>query len=109
MSIIKYIYFLIFFYIFNTFSAFSAQLLSHKATYNLNIENIKENSFYKNEFSDNQYLNISESVNIYDTNWSWGANFSDYNHDGYEDLYIANGFAQDEKNEFWGCGLSIWK
>ena len=65
------------------------------------VTNIKENSFYKNEFSDNQYLNISESVNIYDTNWSWGANFSDYNHDGYEDLYIANGFAQDEKNEFF--------
>ena len=45
MSIIKYIYFLIFIYIFNTYSAFSAQLLSHKATYTLNIQNIKENSF----------------------------------------------------------------
>jgi len=45
MSIIKYIYFLIFFYIFNTYYAFGAQLLSHKATYTLNIQNIKENSF----------------------------------------------------------------
>ena len=45
MSIIKYIYFLIFLYIFNTYSAFSAQLLSHKATYTLNIQNIKDNSF----------------------------------------------------------------
>ena len=65
------------------------------------VTNIKENSFYKDEFLDNQYSNISESINIYNTNWSWGANFSDYNHDGYEDLFIANGFAQDEKNEFF--------
>ena len=41
------------------------------------------------------------SVNIYDTNWAWGANFSDYNHDGFEDLFIANGFSVDEENEFF--------
>ena len=45
MSIIKYIYFLIIFFIYNTNLALSAQLLSHKATYTLNILNIKDNSF----------------------------------------------------------------
>jgi len=45
MSIIKYIYFLILFFIYNVNLASSAQLLSHKATYNLNIQNIKDNSF----------------------------------------------------------------
>ena len=45
MSIIKYIYILTFFFIFNINFATSAQLLSHKATYTLKIQNIKDNSF----------------------------------------------------------------
>jgi len=45
MSIIKYIYILILFFIFNINFASSAQLLSHRATYSLNIQNIKDNSF----------------------------------------------------------------
>ena len=45
MSIIKYIYFIIIFLIFNAYPTLSAQLLSHKATYTLNIQNIKDNSF----------------------------------------------------------------
>ncbi len=44
MSIIKYVYILIIFYICSINSVSSAQLLSHKATYTLNIENIKDNS-----------------------------------------------------------------
>ena len=65
------------------------------------VTNIKENSFYVDEFMDNQYVNNSENVNIYDTNWAWGANFSDFNNDGFEDLFIANGFSVHEENEFF--------
>ena len=45
MSIIKYIYILIVFFIFSINFALSAQLLSHNATYTLKIQNIKDNSF----------------------------------------------------------------
>ena len=45
MSIIKYIYFIIIFSICNAYPTLSVQLLSHKATYTLNIQNIKDNSF----------------------------------------------------------------
>ena len=45
MSNFKFIFFLILFHIYNINIAKSAQLLSHKATYNLNIQNIKDNSF----------------------------------------------------------------
>ncbi len=45
MSITKYIYTLFIFFIIDLGSAQSAQLLSHKATYTLKIQNIKENSF----------------------------------------------------------------
>ena len=45
MSINKYIYISIIFFISNVNFATSSQLLSHKATYTLNVENIKDNSF----------------------------------------------------------------
>ena len=73
------------------------------------VTNIKENSFFVNEFTsgEDQFSNLSENVNIYNTNWAWGAIFSDFTHDRYEDLYIANGFINsfgqfnDEKNEYF--------
>ena len=66
------------------------------------VTNIKENSFFVNELSaGSQFLNLSDDVNIYDTNWAWGAIFTDFNHDRFEDLYIANGFFNDEENEYF--------
>ena len=66
------------------------------------VTNIKENSFFVNNYTaENEFTNISEDVNIYDTQWAWGAIFTDFTHDGYEDLYIANGFFNNEKNEYF--------
>ncbi len=66
------------------------------------VTNIKQNSFFINELdSQEEFINLSEEVNIYDTNWAWGAIFTDFNHDLFEDLYIANGFLFDEKNEYF--------
>ena len=45
MSIFKFICFLILFFIYNINIALSTQLLSHKATYTLIVQNIKDNSF----------------------------------------------------------------
>ena len=44
--------------------------------------------------------NYSEEANIYDTDWAWGAVFSDFNHDGLEDFYVANGFFNSENDRF---------
>ena len=66
------------------------------------VTNIKENSYFVNNYTaENEFTNISEDVNIYDTQWAWGAIFTDFTHDGYEDLYIANGFFNNEKNEYF--------
>lgn len=32
---------------------------------------------------------------VHETDWSWATLFFDYNHDGHQDLYIANGFPKD--------------
>ena len=45
MSIVKYIFVLILFFISNINFGIGSQLLSHKATYSLDVQNIKDNSF----------------------------------------------------------------
>ncbi len=67
------------------------------------VSNIKENSLYvKNALNSNTpYTNLSEQVNLYDTDWAWGVTFSDFNHDGYEDFYVANGFFNPEDDRFF--------
>ena len=66
------------------------------------VTNIKENSlFSKDAFNSSfPYTNVSDQVNLYDTDWAWGVTFSDFNHDGFEDFYVANGFFDSENDRF---------
>ncbi len=64
------------------------------------VTNIRENGFYVNS-GNNSYEHQAESLNIFNTNWSWGSVFSDFDHDGFEDLYIANGFINDRPNNYF--------
>ena len=43
----------------------------------------------------------SGEANLYDTDWAWGVTFSDFNHDGFEDFYVANGFFNPENDRFF--------
>ena len=67
------------------------------------VTNIKENSLYVKDAIDaiNPYTNYSEEVNLFDTDWAWGVTFSDFNHDGFEDFYVANGFFNPEDDRFF--------
>ncbi len=70
----------------------------HDLDFDYYITNIGSNIFLENNdgnFSDQaQLLGIDDQWIIEDsiTSVSWGANFFDYNNDGYDDLYIANGY-----------------
>ena len=67
------------------------------------VTNIKENSLYTKETSNSSfaYTNYSVEANLYDTDWAWGVTFSDFNHDGFEDFYVANGFFNPENDRFF--------
>tara|TARA_B100001287_G_scaffold175411_1_gene147868 strand:- start:1071 stop:5081 length:4011 start_codon:yes stop_codon:yes gene_type:complete len=67
------------------------------------VTNIKENSLYTKDAigATTAYTNYSEQANLYDTDWAWGVTFSDFNHDGYEDFYVANGFFNPEDDRFF--------
>ena len=67
------------------------------------VTNIKENSLYTKDAinAGTTYTNYSEQANLYDTDWAWGVTFSDFNHDGFEDFYVANGFFNPEDDRFF--------
>jgi len=68
--------------------------------FELFITNIDTNGFYNNN-GNNSYENIAENLGVFNTGWSWGVTFSDFNHDGYEDLYVANGTVQKIPDKYF--------
>ncbi len=52
-----------------------------------------------------RFENIADGV-VEDCGWSWGAQFGDLNNDGFEDLYVVNGFisASHEKDYWYDMG-----
>jgi len=49
------------------------------------------NSLYRNE-GDGKFANASESSGAAKGRWAWSSDAWDFDHDGYSDLYIANGY-----------------
>ena len=49
-----------------------------------------------------QFKNLAGNFGVELGGWSYGAQFGDLNLDGYQDLYVANGFVSDEKGtDYW--------
>jgi Flp pilus assembly protein TadD/peroxiredoxin len=63
------------------------------------------NSLYRNQ-GNGKFQNISQQVGVEMGRWSWCSDFWDFDHDGYPDLYVANGYISAlERNDlasfFW--------
>jgi len=44
----------------------------------------------------------SDSASVEDCGWAWGAQFGDFDNDGYADLFVANGYVSaDPEREYW--------
>jgi hypothetical protein len=49
-----------------------------------------------------RYLNQAGALNIERGGWSWGAKFGDLNNDGWQDLYLTNGYVSaDPGQSYW--------
>ncbi len=42
-----------------------------------------------------KFREIGRLAGVHATDWSWGALIADYNNDGYQDIFVANGIYQD--------------
>jgi hypothetical protein len=49
------------------------------------------NTLFRNR-GDGGFDDVSLSANVNMARWAWGAKFADINNDGWEDLYVANGY-----------------
>ena len=63
------------------------------------------NSLYRN-LGNGQFQNVAVSAGVEMGRWSWSTDAWDFDHDGYADLYIANGYisghnAPDVSSFFW--------
>lgn len=48
-----------------------------------------------------EFTDIAQMAHVAKTDWSWSTFFADFNNDGYQDLYVANGFVRDIRdNDF---------
>ena len=57
------------------------------------------NALYRNQ-GDGTFKNVGHDAGVEMGRWSWSADFWDFDHDGYQDLYVTNGYitAEDRKD-----------
>lgn len=63
------------------------------------------NSLYRNN-GDSTFQNVSDKTGVEMGRWSWSSDFWDFDHDGYSDLYVTNGYISGPENNdlasfFW--------
>lgn len=47
---------------------------------------------------DGTFSDIAAAAGVHKTDWSWAALFADFDHDGFQDLFITNGYKRDTKD-----------
>ncbi len=63
------------------------------------------NALYRNR-GDGTFSNVGRAAGVEMGRWSWSSDFLDFDHDGYADLYVANGYITGANHEdlasfFW--------
>jgi Flp pilus assembly protein TadD/peroxiredoxin len=68
------------------------------------------NALYRNQGS-GQFQNISQQAGVEMGRWAWCSDLWDFDHDGYPDLYVANGYisAPERKFEPSDLGSFFWR
>lgn len=85
-------------------SSYQMQILTERYGYNYQYT---RNTLQLNQGTDpNTELPVFSEVGMYaqvqETDWSWAALFADYDNDGWQDLYVANGFPRDVTDRDFG-------
>ncbi|MGH9545112.1 MAG: tetratricopeptide repeat protein [Terriglobales bacterium] len=100
-------------YVANMWSAAGQRVSEQKIFHEEDPENIRAlyrrhargNSLYRNQ-GDGKFQNISGPAGVEMGRWAWSSDAWDFDHDGYSDLYIANGYISgpnphDLSSFFW--------
>jgi Tfp pilus assembly protein PilF/peroxiredoxin len=68
------------------------------------------NALYRNE-GNGEFQNVSQQAGVEMGRWAWCSDFWDFDHDGYPDLYVANGYitGPERKQEQSDLGSFFWR
>ncbi len=100
-------------YVANMWSAAGQRVSEQKIFHEGDPENIRAlyrrhargNSLYRNQ-GNGKFQNVSDQAGVEMGRWAWSSDAWDFDHDGYPDLYIANGYIsgpdpRDVSSFFW--------
>ena len=100
-------------YVANMWSAAGMRVSGQKNFHEKDPENIREayrhhahgNSLYRNQ-GNGKFENVASAAGVEMGRWAWSSDAWDFDHDGYSDIYIANGYisgadTQDLSSFFW--------
>lgn len=59
---------------------------------NITDDYMREGNFLWKNDGDLTFTDVSRETGTHDTGWGWGGRFFDYDHDGWLDLYVTNGW-----------------
>lgn len=100
-------------YVANMWSAAGLRVSAEKLFHEKDSEDVRAlyrqhargNSLYRN-LSSGKFQNVSEQAGVGMGRWAWSSDTWDFDHDGYPDLYVANGYISGPETEdlssfFW--------
>ena len=106
-------------YVGDMWSSAGMRVSGHASFHRKEPENIRSlyrqhasgNSLYQNQ-GDGKFQNVSQRAGVDMGRWAWSCDAWDFDHDGYEDLYIANGYISGIDNaakEESDLGSFFWR
>ena len=103
-------------YVANMWSA-AGQRVSEQARFHANASpNIRDlykrhargNAFYRNQ-GNGVFTNATEQAGVEVGRWAWCSDFFDFDHDGYQDLYVTNGYISAPGEQEVDLGSFFWR
>jgi tetratricopeptide (TPR) repeat protein len=96
-------------YVSNMWSTAGLRVSGQKIFHEKDPENIRAlyrrhaggNSLYRN-LAEGKFQNVSRAAGVDVGRWAWGSDSWDFDHDGYPDIYIANGYISGPENSEYG-------
>ncbi len=67
---------------------------------NITDDYMREGNFLWRNNGNLTFLDVSRETNTYDTGWGWAGKFFDYDHDGWTDLYVVDGWVSAGESNY---------